>query len=76
MAHGFLQPFDPKLEVFSAGTKPAEKVNPLAVKVMRGKGIDISDHTPHDVKEYLNEPWEQVDESQHSLLAVALSSSL
>lgn len=60
MAHGFLQSFDPKLEVFSAGTKPAEKVNPLAVKVMRGKGIDISGHTPHDVKEYLNEPWDYV----------------
>lgn len=60
MAHGFLQSFDPKLEVFSAGTKPAEKVNPLAVKVMRGKDIDISGHTPHDVKEYLNEPWDYV----------------
>lgn len=60
MAHGFLQSFDPKLEVFSAGTKPAEKVNPLAVKVMREKGIDISGHTPHDVKEYLNEPWDYV----------------
>ncbi len=60
MAHGFLQSFDPKLEVFSAGTKPAEKVNPVAVKVMRGKGIDISGHTPHDVKEYLNEPWDYV----------------
>ena len=60
MAHGFLQSFDPKLEVFSAGTKPAEKVNPVAVKIMRGKGIDISGHTPHDVKEYLNEPWDYV----------------
>ena len=36
------------------------KVNPLAVKVMREKGIDISGHTPHDVKEYLNEPWDYV----------------
>lgn len=60
MAHGFLQSFDPKLEVFSAGTKPAEKVNPLAVKVMRGKGIDISSHTPHNVAEYLKEPWDYV----------------
>ncbi len=60
MAHGFLQSFDPKLEVFSAGTKPAEKVNPLAVKVMREKGIDISSHTPHNVAEYLKEPWDYV----------------
>ncbi len=30
MAHGFLQSFDKDLSVFSAGTKPAEKVNPKA----------------------------------------------
>lgn len=35
MAHGFLQSFDNKLEVFSAGIKPAEKVNPMAVKVIQ-----------------------------------------
>lgn len=60
MAHGFLQSFDPDLEVFSAGTKPAEKVNPLAVKAMQENGIDISGHTPHDVKEYLKEWWDYV----------------
>lgn len=60
MAHGFLQSFDPKLEVFSAGTKPAEKVNPLAVKAMQEKGIDISAHTPHNVDEYLKESWDYV----------------
>lgn len=60
MAHGFLQSFDPELDVFSAGTKPAEKVNPLAVKAMHEKGIDISGHTPHNVEEYLNEPWNYV----------------
>jgi arsenate reductase len=31
MAEGFLKSFDKNLEVFSAGTKPAEKVNPFAV---------------------------------------------
>ena len=60
MAHGFLQSFDSDLDVFSAGTKPAEKVNPLAVKVMRERGIDISRRTPHNVEEYLNEPWDYV----------------
>lgn len=60
MAHGFLQSFDPKLAVFSAGTKPAKRVNPLAVKVMQEKGIDISSHTPHNVAEYLKEPWDYV----------------
>ena len=60
MAHGLLQSFDPKLDVFSAGTKPAEKVNPRAVKVMKERDIDISGHTPHNVEEYLNEPWDYV----------------
>ena len=45
MAHGFLQSFDDKLDVFSAGTKPAEKVNPMAIKVMDEMGIDLSHHT-------------------------------
>ena len=46
MAHGFLQSFDNKLDVFSAETKPAEKVNPMAVKVMDEMGIDLTRHTP------------------------------
>ena len=45
MAHGFLQSFDNKLDVFSAGTKPAEKVNPMAVKVMDEMSIDLAHHT-------------------------------
>lgn len=60
MAHGFLQSFDSELEVFSAGTKPAEKVNTLAVKAMQENGIDISGHTPHNVDEYLKESWDYV----------------
>lgn len=60
MAHGFLQSFDPELEVFSAGTKPAEKVNLLAVKVMKEVEIDISGHRPHSVVEYLNDTWDYV----------------
>ena len=35
MAQGWLQSFDARLEVHSAGTEPAEQVNPGAVKVMR-----------------------------------------
>ena len=60
MAHGFLQSFDPNLQVFSAGTKPAEKINPKAVEVMKEVGVDIGDHTPHNVSEYINEPWDYV----------------
>ena len=60
MAHGFLQSFDKDLSVFSAGTKPAEKVNPKAVEVMKEAGDDISGHNPHNVTEYLDEPWDYV----------------
>lgn len=60
MAHGFLQSFDARLEVFSAGTKIAKEVNPLALKVMVEAGIDLSTHTPKSVNLYLDEKWDYV----------------
>ena len=60
MAHGILQSLDPNLEVFSAGTKPAEKVNPRAVKVMNEIGIDINGHIPQNVADYKDESWDYV----------------
>lgn len=54
MAHGFLQSFDKNIQVYSAGTYPAEKVNPLAVKTMAEVGIDISKHIPTNVTAYLS----------------------
>jgi arsenate reductase len=60
MAHGFLQSFDTKLTVRSAGTEPGPRVNPTAVQVMQEIGIDISQHTPSLVDEYLNEEWDYV----------------
>ena len=60
MAHGFLQSFDNRLEVYSAGTKPAEKVNPMAVKVMDEMGIDLSSHTPKSVNQYIGQEWDYV----------------
>ncbi len=60
MAHGFLQSFDKDLTVRSAGTEPGPRVNPKAVQVMQEIGIDISQHTPTLVDEYLNEEWDYV----------------
>lgn len=60
MAHGFLQSFDNTLEIFSAGTKPAGKVNPIAVQVMSEAGIDISNHVPQNVKRYEGQEWDYV----------------
>ena len=60
MAHGFLHSFDERLQVFSAGTDPAEKINQSAVEVMAEAGIDIRHHTPDSVEKYLKEEWDYV----------------
>jgi len=60
MAEGFLKSFDKNLEVFSAGTKPAEKVNPFAVKAMQEIGIDISDGKAENVDMYLSQSFDYV----------------
>jgi arsenate reductase len=60
MAEGFLKSFDDTLEVFSAGTHPADKVNPNAVKVMKEIGIDISHHVPELVDNYIDKEWDYV----------------
>ena len=60
MAHGFLQAFDDTIEVCSAGTHPAEQVNPHAIAIMKEIGIDISGHTPKNVKQYLSQEWDYV----------------
>ncbi len=60
MAQGFLQSFDKRLLIFSAGTEPAARINPIAVKVMKEAGIDISKNKPRNVDQYLNEAWDYV----------------
>lgn len=60
MAHGFLQSFDSRLEVFSAGTEASGKLNPKAVEVMKEAGVDISHHTSDQVDQYLGEEWDYV----------------
>lgn len=60
MAEGFFKSFDPRLEVFSAGTVPAGRVNPYAVKVMNEIGIDISTQTSDHVDKYIDQPYDYV----------------
>jgi len=60
MAEGFLKSFDNNLEVYSAGTKPAEKVNPFAIKAMKEVGIDISNGVAEDVNKYLSQSFDYV----------------
>ena len=60
MAQGFLKSFDTELEVYSAGTKPAERINPKAVAVMSEIGIDISGGIPENVDKYLFQPFDYI----------------
>ena len=60
MAQGILQSFSKDIHVFSAGTNPAEKVHPKAIQVMSEIGLDISNHTPKIVDEFLNQEWDYV----------------
>jgi protein-tyrosine-phosphatase len=47
MAEAFLnQMAEGKIKGLSAGTRPADRVNPVVVVAMREEGIDISAHKP------------------------------
>lgn len=55
MAEGWLRQYAAgRAEVFSAGIKPAG-LNPMAVAVMRERGIDISGHRSKHVDDLANE---------------------
>lgn len=60
MAEGFLRSFDKELEVYSAGTRPADKVNPKAIQVMNEIGIDISSNYPKSVDQFINDSFDYV----------------
>ena len=60
MAESFLKSLDRSLQVSSAGTKPAERVHPLAVKVMNEIGIDISANKSKSVEGFVNESFDYV----------------
>jgi arsenate reductase len=60
MAQGFLQALHPDWEVLSAGTKPANRVNPYAIKVMAEKGIDITGEHPKSVDEFISDEFDYV----------------
>ncbi|MDT8402119.1 MAG: arsenate reductase ArsC [Bacteroidales bacterium] len=60
MAHGFLESFDDRLDVATAGTEASGKLNPKAVEVMKDIGIDISHHSSDPVDMYLGDVWDYV----------------
>ena len=60
MAEGYLKSFDPLIEVYSAGTKPAGTIHPFAIKVMAEEGVDISKNQTKNVVEFLNKEFDFV----------------
>lgn len=60
MAEGILKHLNPNLVVYSAGTKPAEKVHPYAIKVLNEIGIDISKNYPKLVDDFLDKSFDIV----------------
>lgn len=60
MAHGFMESFDKRMTIRSAGTEASGKLNPKAVKAMKEVGIDISHHTSDSVDMYLGDEWDFV----------------
>lgn len=60
MAHGFMESFDKRMTIRSAGTEASGKLNEKAVAAMKEIGIDISHHTSESVDIYLGEEWDYV----------------
>lgn len=60
MAEGLLRTLSAgALEVYSAGTAPSQ-VNPLAIRAMAERGIDISQHRSKHLNEFLAQPFDVV----------------
>jgi arsenate reductase (thioredoxin) len=60
MAAGFLKSFDSRLDVFSAGTQPAARVNPHAVAAMKEVGVDLSGERPKSVSQFTTQAFDYV----------------
>ena len=60
MAEAVLRGFDPTLAVCSAGTRPAERVHPGAVRALAEIGIDVSGAYPKAVDLYLGQSFDYV----------------
>ncbi len=60
MAEAFLKSFDKNLIVYSAGTKPAEKVLYSTIRVMNEIGLDLSENKTKSVDEFIREKFDYV----------------
>ncbi len=61
MAEGFARALQgSRYEIFSAGSRPAGVVNPLAIEVMKENGIDIATHRSKSTRQVPQERYEVV----------------
>lgn len=61
MAEGWLRKLGgAAFEVFSAGSKPAGHVHPLAIQAMQEVGVDISRHRSKSLEEFIGQPFDYV----------------
>ncbi len=60
MAHGFMESFDKRMTIRSAGTEASGMLNQKAVAAMKEIGIDISHHTSDSADKYLHDEWDYV----------------
>jgi arsenate reductase len=60
MGEGVLKSLDARLDVQSAGTQPAARVNPFAIRAMKEIGIDISEETPKSVQKFVTQGFDYV----------------
>lgn len=60
MAEAFLKASDRSLEVYSAGTQPADSISSRAMIVMREIGIDMERQYPKNVSRFLGRDFDYV----------------
>lgn len=60
MAEGFLKAFDDEFKIYSAGTKPSNRVHPNAIKVMAELNVDIKNNIPKSSDTFLEQEFDYV----------------
>ena len=60
MAEGILKSLDKHLQVFSAGTNPSNKLNPLIIIAMDELGIDVRNYYPKNVTDFLDQQFDYI----------------
>jgi arsenate reductase len=60
MLEGYLKNIKPNWHVNSAGIKPAQKTDPLAIKIMKEDGVDITSHRPSLASSYFDQTFDYV----------------